>query len=375
MVCKGDPLVLGSEILALDQGGAFFRFDSGRLSQKSPSSWQTGGEILAQSVDHLDGDAYLLAGPDGRSAYEIACVKKQGQNGEQNFDLLVRHYEPGKDLVEKTFSLSKARLAGTPGIMNGSLLVPLDDGSLLRQPVDGSRGAFGPGWKARHADVGARGHVVVLSPEDFLTTDGSHGLSRWRWPAGDVYKEVRRVDLPQRLVSAPLVVPNTNGQADFQIAVADAGGFVRLLKGATLEEIRHWDLKGKQSGRVTAGPFLRGTQVLCVINDSRLVSLDLSQDKPAWEYQSQEGGIVGKPQLLGDMIVVADISGQLVGLDPTTGKPHVPQGFRLTANVGPTAAPVPLGSDLAFVPLTDGTFYFLPLSQLRQAAKPQDKNP
>jgi outer membrane protein assembly factor BamB len=387
MVCKGDPLVLGSDILALDQGGGFFRFDSGRLSQASPAGWQTGGDILAPSVDNLDGDVYLLPGPDGRSAYEVACIKKQGQNGESNFDLLLRHYEPGKDLVEKTFTLGKARLAGTPGIMSGSLLVPLDDGSLLRQPVDGSGGKFGPGWKARHADVGARGHVVVLGAEDFLTTDGSHGLSRWHWPAGagEVYKEVRRVDLPQRLVSAPLMISSPNSQ-EFQIAAADAGGFVRLLKGSNLEEIRHWDLKGKQPGRVTAGPFMRGNQILCVINDGRLVSLDLNQDKPVWEYQSQEGAIVGNPQLVGDMFIVAHVSGQLVGLDSKTGKPHMPQGFRLAANVGPTAAPVPFGSERAFVPLTDGTIFLLPLSELRQAlttetqkhreeAKPEDKNP
>jgi outer membrane protein assembly factor BamB len=365
MICKGDPLVLGSDVLTLDQGGGFFRFDSGRLSQSSPTGWQSGGDILAPSLEHLDGDAYLLPGPDGRSASEVACVKKQVKNGESNFDLLLRHYEPGKDLVEKTFNLGKARLAGTPGIMSGSLLVPLDDGSLLRQPVDGSGGKFGPGWKARHADVGARGHAVVLSPEDFLTTDGSHGLSRWHWPAGDVYKEVRRIDLPQRLVSAPLVISSPNSQ-EFQIAAADAGGFVRLLKGSNLEEIRHWDLKGKRPGRVTAGPFLGGNQILCVINDNRLVSLDLNQDKPAWEYESQEGAVVGKPELVGDMIVVANVSGQLVGLDSKTGKPHMPQGSHLTANVGPAAAPVPLTSDRAFVPLTDGTIFFLPLSQLRQ---------
>ena len=173
MVCKGQPMILGAEILALDQGGALFRFESSRIPNPSKSGWQTGGEILAESLENIEGEAYLLPGLDGKSAYEVACVQKGGQSGERSFDLLVRHYESGKDLNEKTFSLTKTRLGGIPGLMGNSLLVPLDDGSLLRQPLDGSRGSFGPGWKARHADEGARGHVVVLGGEDFLTTDGS----------------------------------------------------------------------------------------------------------------------------------------------------------------------------------------------------------
>lgn len=371
MVAKGDPILLGSDLLALDQGGALFRFDTNRASEPSSTAWQTGVHILAESMENLDGEALLLAGPDGRSAYEVACVKKRGQGGEPNFDLLVRRFEAGKDLVEKTFSLTKARLHGTPGLMGGSLLVPLDDGSLLRQPLDGGRESYGPGWRARHADEGARGHVVVLGPEDFLTTDGSRGLSRWHWPNGDVYKEERRVDdLPHRLVTAPLVIPGKDGQADFQVCVADAGGFIRLLSGAKLEEIRHWDLGGSSpsAGRVTAGPFLRGNQVLCVVNQRRLVSIDPNQEKPAWEYSSKSGDIVGRPKLMGDMIVVADAAGRVAGLDPATGKEVKPGGFLLGANVAPTASPVPFYKDRIFVPLTDGTVFFLSLSQLHHPA-------
>jgi len=370
MVCKGQPVVLGAEILALDQGGALFRFEASRIPNPPNSGWQTGGEILAESVENIEGEAYLLPGPDGKSAYEVACVKKGGQSGERSFDLLVRHYELGKDLIEKTFSLTKARLGGTPGLMGGSLLVPLDNNSLLRQPLDGSRASYGPGWRARYADEGARGHVAVLSGDDFLTTDGSRGLSRWHWPTGEVYKEVRHADLPNRLVSLPLVIPNQKNPAELQVCVADAGGFVRLLRSDNLSEIRSWTLAGtdRVPGRVSAGPFLRGNHILCVVNERRLVSIDWNQDKPAWEYQSTGGVIVGQPQLIGDLIVVADATGRLVGLDPATGKQTKPGGFHLSANVAPTASPVPFDKDRAFVPLTDGTVFFLSMSQLRPPA-------
>ena len=47
MVCQGDPLVLGTEILALDQGGGLFRFDSAAFPNPANAGWRTGGEILA----------------------------------------------------------------------------------------------------------------------------------------------------------------------------------------------------------------------------------------------------------------------------------------------------------------------------------------
>src|SRR5262249_16238282 len=140
-----------------------------------------------------------------------ACVRKKTQEGEPIFDLVVRHYEPGKNLTATTHALKNARLAGSPALFGNSLLIPLDNSSLLRQSLDGRKSDFGPGWRARQADEGARGYVVPLRGDDFLTTDGSRGLSRWHWPADDVYKLEKRIDLPQRLVAAPLVIPGMAG--------------------------------------------------------------------------------------------------------------------------------------------------------------------
>jgi outer membrane protein assembly factor BamB len=375
MVCQGDPVVLGSEALALDQGGTLFRFDSSRFPNSSDSAWQTGGELLAESIENLDGEAFLITSGDGRSLLEVACVKKGTQNGERSFDLLVRHYEPGQNLAEMAFPLKTARLRGTPGVMGESLLVPLDDGSLLRQPLDGSRGSYGPGWRARTADEGARGHVVALNAEDFLTTDGSHRLTRWHWPTGDVlYKEVKPADLPQRIVSTPVVIPSKSGAGELEISLADFAGAVRLLSGSDLHEIRHWDLAGKDlsGGRVTAGPFVRGNRVGFVVNQRRLVWIDPSQDKLAWEYTTPGAGIVGQPQRIGDLIVVADLTGRFIGLDPSSGKAQWPAGYLYGANVAPAATAVSFGSDRAFVPLTDGTVFFLSLNHLRSPSNRED---
>jgi hypothetical protein len=82
-----------------------------------------------------------------------------------------------------------------------------------------------------------------------------------------------------------------------------------------------------------------------------------------WKYSTNGEGIVGQPQMVGDVIVVADMSGRFVGLNPATGRPRGP-GYTLKASVAPAAAPVAFGSDRAFAPLTDGTVMLLLLKRL-----------
>jgi hypothetical protein len=64
------------------------------------------------------------------------------------------------------------------------------------------------------------------------------------------------------------------------------------------------------------------------------------------------------------MLVVADVAGQLIALDPATGRP-LGAGITFKANVAATAAPLPFGAGHAFVPLTDGTIILAPLEKLR----------
>ena len=66
------------------------------------------------------------------------------------------------------------------------------------------------------------------------------------------------------------------------------------------------------------------------------------------------------------------MTGRFVGLDPASGKPLWPAGLSHGGNVAPAATPVPFGPDLAFVPLTDGTVFFLSLNHLRPSANREE---
>jgi outer membrane protein assembly factor BamB len=375
LVCQGDPLCLGHEVLAVDQGGGLFRFDPDRHPHLTNRPWQIGGANVARPLESRDRQGaagtsrpYLLPAPDGKSAYEIAPTGK-------GTSLAVRHYSLGGEakqvaLDEHVIEL-RAALAGPPALAGDALLLPLADGSLhrLHLPLDGSAGVDGPDWRTSRSLAELRPFVVGLGPDEFLTSDGIGGLTRWRWPRGDVWQALPKnkdprcptLELPARIVSAPVVLP-ADGKGEQRICTADAEGTVYLLqtKGDALEVARRW--RASNGSAATAGPFVRDGKIGCIVERKRLVWIDPAEERPVWEYRADEE-IVGQPQLVDGLLVLADQSGKFVALDPATGRPRGP-GYRLRANVAPAASPVAFGDGRAFAPLTDGTVFLLPLDRL-----------
>jgi hypothetical protein len=213
-----------------------------------------------------------------------------------------------------------------------------------------------------------------LGGDEFLFTDGSKGLHRLRWSGGPMWKKITASDpeapLHDRIVSPPLVLPPGAGQNELLVCVADSRGTLTLLheqeatgadKPRKWAVVRSWSLKG----HITAGPFLRGTRIGCVLDQERLVWIDPASDTHLWEYGKPGEGIVGQPQVIGDQVVVALRTGRFVGLDPATGRPRGP-GYALKGSVAPATTPVAFGTERAFAPLTDGTVLLLSLKHLRQ---------
>ena len=117
-------------------------------------------------------------------------------------------------------------------------------------------------------------------------------------------------------------------------------------------------------GPVSAGPFVQGTGIGCVVGKNRLVWIDPEKDAPLWEY-TFVSEIVGQPQLVDGVLLVANLAGQYLALDPANGR-HRGPGYTLKANVAPAATPVPFGSERLFAPLTDGTIMLLDRKHFRQ---------
>lgn len=376
LVCQGEPVVLGQEVVAIDQGGGWFRFEPGKIGpQQLDQEWLYGAEktLGAPLESAEDLRAYLLPSADGKSVYEIVSALMPHKDAAKTPQLIIRRHEPGKNHAEIVVNL-RSHLAGTPGLGPDGLVLPLANRNLARVALDGSPVVDGPTWRDERADAGAKGDVTVIGPGDFLSTDGSNGLIRWNWPAGGrVFHRETNDKLPTRIVTPPVILTPPGANSELQVLVADARGVVSLLQEdaskkvkpddpRTWKAVRSWSLNGK----ITAGPFLRDRWFGCVVDHARLVWIDPTKDKAiAWEHPTAGEGIVSQPQLVHGLVVVADRSGRFVGLDPTTGKTRWKHGYALKGSVAPAVTPIAFGPDRAFAPLTDGTVLLLDLHQLR----------
>jgi hypothetical protein len=360
LLCRGEPVTIAGQVLMLDQGGGLFRFDP-KDHADDGTTWGGAGELVAPALASAARGPYLLPSDDGK-ALDILALSPLGRP-------VLRHYEPGKKVENRSY-LSKSLPSTAPARIGSGLVLALEDGLLLHLPREGKGvGDTGPEWRARHADRDAPGFVASLGGDEFVATDGSRGLTRWRWGgARDFEKRTASEDLPARIVTTPLVLPSEK-DGSVRVCVADARGVLTLLHdtaagGKGWTPGRSWALKG----RITAGPFLRGSHVGCVLDRRRLVWIDPSKDSVAWEYHDANSVMVGTPQMMNNELIVALQSGKFVALDPATGK-TAGGGYRLKANVAPLAAPVPFGKDRLLAPLSDGTLMILNREQLGAPAR------
>jgi hypothetical protein len=356
----GDLLHFGNQTAALDKSGALFLFGANKrqLATGRGEWWLTDSNFtppLGSGVDTL----VTVPAVDGSAVYEFATADKPTH-------LTIRIYDGGA-VTDATIDLPAA-LAGTPAASSDCLLLPLADGTIQRLalPLDGTIGTGGPNWRAARTDDGARGYVVSVNADEFLTTDGSGGLTHWQWhfqqkETFQALPEGRQptATLPARIISCPVVL-RTARKNELSVLVADAAGSLWLLRGPDLAIGPSWNLHG----RITAGPFVRGDRIGCVVDRRRLVWIDPSKDKQLWEHPVQGEAIVGQPEVVGNMVVVADLEGGFTGLDPATGQP-LGKTYKLQTNAAAAATPTALGADEACVPLTDGTVFLLKLSLLR----------
>lgn len=347
-----DPLAVGGVVLALDRGGSLFTFDPAKLPA-TPRAWQRGGRLVAGPLPEGPFGPLLVAAPDGKAVYEVACVGADGRR------LVVRRYDVGKREVgpplERELTMP---LAGPPAVGDDFLLLPLKDGDLVRMPLTGDAGRIVQTWRASRADAESPGYVTLFDGTDSLHTDGLRTIKWMRW-AGEIGREIETVVMDARIVAAPLVLPKPNPGNVERVLVADSAGTLSLLEGAKLGVKRTWRLGSLHVSDL----FVRGPHIGCVVERKKLLWIDPEQGEPAWEFTTPGDGIVGQPQLVGGVVLVADLSGRFFALDPKTGK-AIGKEHRLQSGTAPAATPAAFGDKHAFVPLTDGTVYLLPLDAL-----------
>jgi outer membrane protein assembly factor BamB len=386
-VCQGQPLALtppggGPPLLVmLDEGGGLFVLDPQQPLDKLRVVQQALAPALAENPRM---PPLLLRAADGHSAYEIASPG-DGKS------LIVRYIEwsdNGRELRVNKDKSKEVSLespgdngvlipAGLPAVTTSQLLIPMNDGNVHGLSLIDEQATLqtGPSWSRSQTHVLAPS-ILALDHERFLIANGNRGLAVYEWPSGKgmswqgLPKGSDPLTLLEYLMVAPpvLLQPEGNNQPA-RVIVADSAGMLRLFtvtpEGA-LQPGLPWELKGN----LTAGPFVQetpdgGWRIGCVLDRNRLLWIDPEKDQPLWTYSTGGPAIVGQPQQVEGMLVIALQSGRYVGIDPATGKAKG-SGYLLRTSAAPAAVPMPFGPGRMFAPLSDGTALLLSVDLLKK---------
>lgn len=338
VVAVADPILLGQKLLLPEEDGIDI-IDSVTLSA---SAGMVHAECSRMPVSAA-GTVHILKRGDGDEAFVVQLLKKA---------LIVQQIDKlGKAAAPKSFVLS-ADAAETPALQIDHLVVPLANGVLERIALAGDEQTPGPNWRSGTADDDGRGFLLTVGKDEFLTSDGNRGLRLIHWPDAKSWDKKAERELPTRLAGPPAL----RRVLDRQFVVGEASGVVSVLDADGLHTLRTWQMPG----RLTGGPFVHGSGIICIVEGNKLVFLDPStREQPEYAFETE---IVGEPQVLGEGVYVGTTAGQFQVMDMKTGRPRG-NGYLLRANIAPTTSLLPLASDRLLTFLSDGTAMFVPVPE------------
>jgi hypothetical protein len=114
---------------------------------------------------------------------------------------------------------------------------------------------------------------------------------------------------------------------------------------------------------VSAGPWVIGDKFAVVVDRRTLVWLNPETDAPLWKYATEGDGIESPPRMIDGNLVLADLAGRFLALNPATGK-ALGAGYQFPAEAAPAASIAAFGPGRLMAPLTDGTVLMLALAEL-----------
>jgi hypothetical protein len=332
---------------------------------KLGDQWRTGGTPIFEPLAHISSGPYVIRGRQADELWEIGTVVRSNPNDQgSGNELVIRHVGGGLDHAEThRFPRIPQALAGMPALGSDALWLALRNGDIYRQPLNVDGRSMGVSWKSGDAAPLSHGDLLMLDEHHLISTDGISTLTLWRLtPDGLLVKE-KELSLGNAIMTAPIMIPAATG-TEPSFCVATTGGDITVVRGTNLQIVHRWHCEAQ----VTAGPFIRGKQVACVVNRKRLVLFDLASPRSLWQTEPMTHAIVGEPQLIGDGFLIADQAGHYITVDAVTGQQRG-NALQIRGSAGPATAPTAFGEDRAFVPLTDGTVMLLGLRRTQEAKR------
>ncbi len=365
------PIVVGQKMVCMIPNGEVILLDRGRFP-KGRQSWYDGAKgttTLPKSylpiwsqVDPSKKVLWILGSPTKESPRILRLRKIFPTNPKRSNEMAWRLKSP----LQGTPAISRVRDGANKE--KTWLIIPQENGTLVRKSLDGAV-EMGPTWRAAQADNNALGHVVWVRDNHYLVTDGSRGIKQYLWVNETSRMEQANATLEGRILQAPVLLPPKKG-GNPRVLLIDKSNKITLWDAIDLDDaplIREW----KFQGELTRGPFPRKNRFGVILNETRLLWFDPSRNEKRWEYTAA-AAIVGEPQLIDGKLVVADIAGRVVVVNPKDGK-VLKEVEALLPTASPLTTPVAWSPGWTFIPLTDGTAVWWPLDSKKQKKSKPEK--
>jgi hypothetical protein len=363
LVCRGEPRVAGRHLVTVDHGGAMASFVRGSELPAVGREWRQGGNNIFKPLSRITSGPFVLEDRKPSAIWEIATAAKAGTTIEPaDSEVVLRRYDDSADQGNEQRFPIPDRIQGTPAIGATDVWLPLRNGEIYQQPLANVGRPTGVSWQS-DTSSNAQGHLVLVDDAHLVSTDGQRTLRLWQLPAGGGFpQKLKEKKLPARIATPPILLPGAGDKA--RLCLVDERGVISLLEPTSLGVIRNWS----SGGSVSAGPFVRGGRLLCILGQERLISIDPEKEGLMWAAAPTSHAIVGEPVQIGDGYLLADESGLYTMIDASTGRPRG-RSPQVRGSLGPAATPVAYSDDRIFAPLTDGTFMLLRLDGGQQAKR------
>lgn len=364
----------GDGLLLVAEDGGILAIPDASVAAPGRATAAPAGWVIASPPEHASGPTTLALSADGATLFTVTpVVAIDGQNANPRF--LIRRVADGKVVHEGSVN-APGSLAGSPVVLGGALLLPLDDGFVHRH-APGTRPnpdtlSAGPKWEIERRGSIAQCHITPLTASSFLTNDGGRKLTKWSWPAGGAWNPGGASwELRERPADAGVVLAPAAGSSGPRLLIADVTGSLWLFDTARSgKPIRRWQPGigipgGEPSSSIVLQTDATGRTVAAyTVAGKFLVNIDPERDLPLWSVntgEEPESALVGPPQPGGKgRWIATSLAGKVVVYDIASGKPTATLETGLPGSV-PAVASGLLGTDSVLVSLSDGSSVVLRL--------------
>lgn len=155
-------------------------------------------------------------------------------------------------------------------------------------------------------------HLVAIDDDSLFVIDSVGKLSKLQFRTGDkcFFQTITSLDFPQPIDVAPTINQG-------RLLTVDAAGTLRVLDVTAMETRAEIALGGPASKPL----WVQGSLLLAEVGRQKLVAFDAAQPKqPLWSFELKGNGLVGSPLLIENALIAVQQNGDVIRLEPKTGK-------------------------------------------------------